>query len=109
MDKIRSSGFHIQAQKETHLTKDVVEQFYGEHKDKDFFGELTEFMTSGPTMFMVLSREDAISGMRDIAGPADPEEAKKSAPERFNSQYFQLGFVDYRLVWSESKCLNLRR
>lgn len=81
MDKIRSSGFHIQAQKETHLTKDVVEQFYGEHKDKEFFGELTEFMTSGPTMFMVLSREDAISGMRDIAGPADPEEAKKSAPE----------------------------
>ena len=39
-------------------------------------------MTSGPTMFMVLSREDAIDGMRDMMGPADPEEAKKVAPER---------------------------
>jgi len=81
LTKIRSSGFHIQAQKETQLTKDVVEQFYSEHKDKEFFGELTEFMTSGPTMFMVLSREDAIDGMRDMMGPADPEEAKKVAPE----------------------------
>ena len=60
----------------------MVEQFYSEHKDKEFFGELTEFMTSGPTMFMVLSREDAIDGMRDMMGPADPEEAKKVAPER---------------------------
>ena len=82
MTKIRSSGFHIQAQKTTHLTQEVVEQFYSEHKEKEFFGELTEFMTSGPTMFMVLSREDAIDGMRDIMGPADPEEAKKVAPER---------------------------
>jgi len=81
LSKIRSSGFHIEAQKETQLTKDVVEQFYSEHKDKEFFGELTEFMTSGPTMFMVLSREDAIDGMRDMMGPADPEEAKKVAPE----------------------------
>ena len=54
-----------------------------EHKDKEFFGELTEFMTSGPTMFMVLSREDAVSGMRDMMGPPDPEEAKKVAPDRY--------------------------
>lgn len=82
LEKIRSAGFHIAAQKETQLTQGVVEQFYREHKDKEFFGELTEFMTSGPTMFMVLSREDAIDGMRDIVGPADPEEAKKVAPDR---------------------------
>eukprot|EP00116_Pleurobrachia_bachei_P002240 sb/3462502/ len=81
MNKIRSSGFHIAAQKETVLTKELAEQFYMEHKDKEFFGELTEFMTSGPTMFMVLSREDAICGMREIVGPADPEEAKKTAPD----------------------------
>ncbi|KAL5261318.1 hypothetical protein ACHWQZ_G007121 [Mnemiopsis leidyi] len=86
LQKIRASGFHIQAQKETHLTKDVVEQFYSEHKDKEFFGELTEFMTSGPTMFMVLSREDAIDGMRDMMGPADPEEAKKVAPESIRAK-----------------------
>lgn len=81
MNKIRSSGFHIAAQKETVLTKELAEQFYMEHKDKEFFGELTDFMTSGPTMFMVLSREDAICGMREIVGPADPEEAKKTAPD----------------------------
>jgi len=81
MTKIRSSGFHIAAQKETVLTRELAEQFYMEHKDKEFFGELTEFMTSGPTMFMVLSREDAVSGMRDMMGPPDPEEAKKVAPD----------------------------
>lgn len=83
MTKIRSSGFHIAAQKETVLTRELAEQFYMEHKDKEFFGELTEFMTSGPTMFMVLSREDAVSGMRDMMGPPDPEEAKKVAPDRY--------------------------
>jgi len=80
-NQIRSSGFHIAAQKETTLTREVAEQFYAEHSDKEFFGELTDFMTSGPTMFMVLSREDAVQGIRDMIGPTDPEEAKQSAPE----------------------------
>lgn len=80
-NQIRSSGFHIAAQKETTLTKEVAEQFYSEHKEKEFFGELTEFMTSGPTMFMILSREDAVQGVREMIGPTDPEEAKQSAPE----------------------------
>ena len=45
MSKIREAGFHIAARKETELTRDIAEQFYGEHKDKEYFGDLTEHMT----------------------------------------------------------------
>lgn len=45
MDKIREGGFHIAAQRETVLTQELVEQFYKEHSEKEFFGELTDFMT----------------------------------------------------------------
>ena len=44
MSKIREAGFHIAARKETELTKDIAEQFYGEHKDKEYFNDLTEHM-----------------------------------------------------------------
>ena len=44
MAKIREAGFHIAARKETELTKDIAEQFYGEHKDKEYFSDLTEHM-----------------------------------------------------------------
>ncbi len=45
MDKIKEAGFHIAARKETELTKEMAEEFYKEHKDKDYFSDLTEHMT----------------------------------------------------------------
>ena len=44
MDRIREAGFHIAARKETELTKDVAEQFYSDHKDKEYFNDLVEHM-----------------------------------------------------------------
>ena len=81
MDKIKEAGFNIAARKETEMTKEIAEQFYKDHTDKDYFGDLTDHMTSGPTLFMVLSREDAVDGWRSIIGPTDPEQAKEQNPD----------------------------
>nr|WAW84848.1 thioredoxin domain-containing protein 3 [Halisarca dujardinii] len=75
--KIEEAGFSVSMSRETQLTKEQIEQLYSEHKDKDFFGDLSEFMSSGPSLFMVLSRAEAIQGWRAMMGPVDPSEAKE--------------------------------
>ncbi|CAH1788236.1 unnamed protein product [Owenia fusiformis] len=87
MDKIKEAGFHIAARKETELTKEMAEAFYKDQNDKEFFSDLTEHMTSGPTLFMVLSRNDAVDGWRSVIGPTDPEQAKEAAPETLRAKY----------------------
>jgi len=86
MNRIREAGFHIAARKKTELTKDIASEFYKEHADKDYFGDLTDHMTSGPTLFMVLSRENAVEGWRSLIGPTDPAEA---APDTIRAQFGQ--------------------
>merc|ERR1719156_287947 len=61
--------------------------FYKEHEGKEFFDSLTDYMSSGPTQFLVLSKEDAISGFRAILGPVDPEEAKEKQPDSLRAQF----------------------
>lgn len=85
--KIADSGFKVVAQKEVHLTKEVASMFYKEHEGKEFFDSLTDYMSSGPTQFLVLSKEDAISGFRAILGPVDPEEAKEKQPDSLRAQF----------------------
>lgn len=85
--KIHEAGFRIAAQKETTLTPDIIEKFYGNHKEQEYFDELVNYMVSGPTMLMVLSREDAIEGWRSIIGPTDPLQAKEKNPELLRAMY----------------------
>ncbi|XP_050407601.1 thioredoxin domain-containing protein 6 isoform X2 [Patella vulgata] len=87
VDKIHEAGFRIAAQKETTITKDIAEEFYAEHKDKEYFNDLVQHMCSGPTMFMVLSREDAVSGWREAIGPTDPEKAKVEVPDCIRAMF----------------------
>ncbi len=69
------NNLKIAASKLTHLTKSKCEEFYAEHKERPFFGELVEFMTSGPVVLMVLSGEGAVAKNREIMGATNPEEA----------------------------------
>ncbi|XP_020893204.1 thioredoxin domain-containing protein 3 homolog isoform X2 [Exaiptasia diaphana] len=85
--RIKEAGFSIQAQKEITLTKELASQFYHEHEGKEFFSDLTDYMASGKTMFLVLSKEDAVSGWRAMMGPSDPTEAKEAAPETLRAQF----------------------
>ncbi|MGC8870176.1 MAG: nucleoside-diphosphate kinase [Brevinematia bacterium] len=74
---IEESGIEILAMKMTKLTVSEAEEFYKEHKGKDFFQRLIEFMISGPIVVMVLSGENIIHRVRDIIGDTDPRKAKE--------------------------------
>ncbi|XP_023930674.1 thioredoxin domain-containing protein 3 homolog isoform X5 [Lingula anatina] len=87
MELIKEAGFHIAARKETELTPDIVQQLYKEHEGKEYYGDLVEHMTSGPTLFMVLSKENAVEGWRGIIGPTDPAKAKEEAPDSIRAQF----------------------
>lgn len=69
------NGLKIGAAKLVQLDKAKCEEFYAEHKERPFFGELVEFMTSGPVMLMCLSGENAIAKNREIMGATNPAEA----------------------------------
>ncbi|WP_156768672.1 nucleoside-diphosphate kinase [Wolbachia endosymbiont of Drosophila incompta] len=74
---IEQSGLKITAQKMMLLTKKQAELFYEIHKDRPFFGELVEFMTSGSVVVQVLVGENAVSKYRQIMGATDPKQADK--------------------------------
>ncbi|XP_072034017.1 thioredoxin domain-containing protein 3 homolog isoform X3 [Amphiura filiformis] len=81
IERIKEAGFNIACQKEYDLPRDLASQLYKEHEGTEFYDNLLDHMSSGPSTVMVLSREDAISGWRTIMGPTDPEVAKEQAPE----------------------------
>ena len=73
--RIQKAGFAIAAVKSMRLTRAEAEGFYAVHRSKGFFGELTEFMSSGKIVVMVLESENAISKWRDTMGATDPAKA----------------------------------
>lgn len=75
--KFEENGLKIAAAKMVRLSKAKCEEFYAEHKARPFFGELVEFMTSGPVVLMCLKGENAVMKNREIMGATDP---KKAAP-----------------------------
>lgn len=77
INMIEKAGFDILAMNKVALNKDKAETFYAVHKDKPFFGEIAEFMTSGPVVVMVLEKENGIKAWRDLMGATDPAQAEK--------------------------------
>jgi len=75
MSRIYAEGFTIVGLKKLYLSKVEAEGFYYVHKERPFFGELTEFMSSGPCVVMVLEAEGAIKKWRDLMGATNPAEA----------------------------------
>ena len=72
---IEDSGLRIVGQRRIHLSRAQAEQFYGVHSDKPFFGELVEFMTSGPVVVQVLEGEGAVARYREVMGATNPANA----------------------------------
>ncbi|MFN2101207.1 nucleoside-diphosphate kinase [Altererythrobacter sp. MF3-039] len=72
---LEEAGLRVVASKRIHMTQEQAEGFYGVHKDRPFFGELVEFMTSEPVVVQVLEGEDAVKRNRDIMGATNPDEA----------------------------------
>ncbi|HEY8461299.1 MAG TPA: nucleoside-diphosphate kinase [Blastocatellia bacterium] len=77
IQRITDNGFKIRAMKMLHMSRPVAEGFYAVHRERPFFGELVEFMTSGPSIVMALEKEDAVQAWRDLMGPTDSTKAPK--------------------------------
>ncbi|ACI93459.1 nucleoside diphosphate kinase (NDK) [Afipia carboxidovorans OM5] len=72
---IEKAGLRIIAQKRIRMTREQAETFYAVHKARPFFGELVDFMTSGPVVVQVLEGDNAISKYREVMGATDPSKA----------------------------------
>ena len=74
-DRFEQAGLRIVAARMLHLTREQAGAFYAVHQERPFFGELVDFMTSGPIMVQVLEGEDAIARNREVMGATDPAKA----------------------------------
>ncbi len=74
--RIEDAGFSVQAMRLQHLTRKEAEGFYAVHRERPFFGELTEFMSSGPCVLLALEAPNAIRKWRDTMGATDPAKAE---------------------------------
>jgi len=75
VSRFEKAGLKIVAAKMLHLTRKQAQDFYAVHKERPFYNDLVEFMTSGPVMTQVLEGEDAIAKNREVMGATNPEEA----------------------------------
>jgi len=75
LQRIIEGGFRVRGMKLIHMTKAQAEGFYAVHRERPFFGELTEFMSSGPCVVLALENDGAVKAWRDLMGATDPAKA----------------------------------
>lgn len=75
--KIEEAGFRIVAMKKLHLSEERAGKFYAVHSERPFFGELVEYMSSGPIVAVILEKEDAVADFRTLIGATDPSQAEE--------------------------------
>ena len=75
-DRIIQAGFHIMSAKLLKLTNEQARGFYAAHEERPFFGDLIEFMTSGPCMVLALQKDNAVSSWRETIGATNPKDAE---------------------------------
>jgi len=73
---INRAGFRIVAMKYTRLTREMAGRFYAVHRERPFYGELCEFMSSGPIVAAILEKENAVADFRKLIGATNPAEAE---------------------------------
>ncbi|MBJ3776783.1 nucleoside-diphosphate kinase [Acuticoccus mangrovi] len=86
VDRLESAGLRVVASKRVYMSKAQAEAFYAVHRERPFYGELTAFMSSGPTVVQVLEGEDAIAKNREVMGATNPAEA---APGTIRADFAQ--------------------
>jgi nucleoside-diphosphate kinase len=84
VDKLESAGLRIVAQKRIRMTREQAEGFYAVHKARPFFGELVDFMISGPVVVQVLEGENAVAKNREVMGATNP---KNAAPGTIRKEF----------------------
>ena len=76
LDKIIKSGFKIKAMKFTKMSNEKAGDFYAIHRERPFFDDLIEYMTSGPIVAAILEKENAVNDFRNLIGSTNPEDAE---------------------------------
>ena len=84
IDKFESAGLRVVAQQRIRMTREQAEGFYAVHKERPFFGELVEFMISGPVVVQVLEGENAVAKNREVMGATNP---KNAAPGTIRKEF----------------------
>ncbi|MEY3208093.1 MAG: hypothetical protein RL064_124 [Bacteroidota bacterium] len=77
LDQIIKAGFSVKAMKWVKLTAEQAGQFYEVHKERPFYGELVEFMSSGPIVAAILEKENAVADFRTLIGATNPAQAEE--------------------------------
>nr|WP_294861892.1 nucleoside-diphosphate kinase [uncultured Fluviicola sp.] len=86
IDMIIQAGFSIKAMKLTRLTEEQAKKFYEVHAERPFYGELVEYMTSGPIVAAILEKDNAVADFRALIGATDPAEAADGTIRKYYAE-----------------------
>ena len=86
IDMIIQAGFEIKAMKLTRLTTEQAQKFYEVHAERPFYGELVEYMTSGPIVAAILEKDNAVADFRNLIGATDPSEAAEGTIRKYYAE-----------------------
>jgi nucleoside-diphosphate kinase len=90
---LEDAGLRVVASKRIHMTREQAEGFYAVHKERPFFGELCEFMTSGPVVVQVLEGEDAVARNRKVMGATNPADAEEGTIRKVHAESIEANSV----------------
>lgn len=83
---LENAGFRVLAMRMTRLTREQAGEFYAVHRERPFYSELVEFMTSGPVIPMALERDQAVPTLREVIGATDPAEAAEGTVRKLYAE-----------------------
>lgn len=86
LDMIIAAGFEIKAMKLTRLSEAQAKEFYAVHSERPFYGELVEYMTSGPIVAAILEKDNAVADFRALIGATDPSEAAEGTIRKYYAE-----------------------
>jgi nucleoside-diphosphate kinase len=86
LEKINGAGFRIVAMKLTQLSRNDAGQFYAVHAERPFYGELVDYMTSGPIVAAILEKDNAVADFRTLIGATNPAEAAEGTIRKLYAQ-----------------------
>ena len=86
IDMIINAGFKIKAMKYTTLSVAQAKEFYAVHSERPFYGELVDYMTSGPIVAAILEKENAVTDFRNLIGATDPAEAAEGTIRKYYAE-----------------------
>ncbi|MEL6251772.1 MAG: nucleoside-diphosphate kinase [Bacteroidota bacterium] len=89
IDHIIAGGFKVKAMKMIHMNEREAGGFYAVHRERPFFNDLVEFMTSGPCVPMVLEKDNAVADFRKLIGATNPEQAEEGTVRKLYAESIQ--------------------